>query len=221
MSERFEDFVLRLRDNDNVAVAKRPLSAGLCLNGVISSVNCSASVSRYVTARFCGPDFEREFPNVDGVVPFTHKGGCAIQLGQPHEVLKRVLAGIAKHPNIFGYVMIGLGCETNQVSFIRSDYRLDVIKPDEQRPLFINIQDAGGVSKTVDAAAAAVRQLLSRANEARRIQQPISKLILALNCGGSDGNSGITANPALVVASDELVKFGGASVLAATREANR
>jgi altronate dehydratase len=186
--------------------------------GVISSVNCSASVSRYVTDRFRGADFARDFPNVDGVVPFTHKGGCAIQLGQPHEVLKRVLAGVAKHPNIFGYVMIGLGCETNQVSFIRSDYRLDVIKADEARPMFINIQDAGGVRKTVDAAAEAVRKLLTRANEARRTQQPISKLILALNCGGSDGNSGITANPALGVASDELVKFGGTSVLAETPE---
>ncbi len=186
--------------------------------GVISSVNCSASVSRYVTDRFRGPDFKRDFPNVDGVVPFTHKGGCAIQLGQPHEVLKRVLAGIATHPNIFGYVMIGLGCETNQVSFIRSDYRLDVIKPAEPRPMFINIQDAGGVSKTVDAASEAVKKLLASANEARRTSQSISKLILALNCGGSDGNSGITANPALGVASDELVKFGGTSVLAETPE---
>ena len=321
MPERFEDYALRLSQSDNVAVAKRPLAAGLSLNGsislittreipaghkiavaaidegepiykygqligyarkkilpgehvhthnvamhddaddrtllaheccadyraveqypaqqmrnfqgyarpdgrigtrnyigVISSVNCSASVSRYVADRFRSADFARDFPNVDGVVPFTHKGGCAIQLGAPHEVMKRVLAGVAKHPNIFGYVMIGLGCETNQVSFIRSDYRLDVIKPDEARPMFVNIQDAGGVSKTVDVAAEAVRKLLARANDARRSKQPISKLILALNCGGSDGNSGITANPALGVASDELVKFGGTSVLAETPE---
>jgi altronate dehydratase len=321
MADRFDDFALRLSQNDNVAVAKRPLAAGLSLNGsislttnreipaghkiavalinegdaifkygqvigyarrriapgdhvhthnvhmrddaddrtrlahdccvdfrptmqypseqmryfdgyarpdgrvgtrnylgVISSVNCSASVSRYVADRFRGDDFKRDFPNVDGVVPFTHKGGCAIQLGAPHEVMKRVLAGVAKHPNIFGYVMIGLGCETNQVSFIRSDYRLDVIKPDQARPMFINIQDAGGVSKTVDAATEAVRKLLTLANQARRTKQSISNLILALNCGGSDGNSGITANPALGVASDELVKFGGTSVLAETPE---
>jgi altronate dehydratase len=319
--KRFEDFALRLRESDNVAVAKRALSAGMALNGsisivtdreipaghkvavseigegeailkygqligyarkrigpgehvhthnvrmredadertrmghelcadfrevekypaermrhfpgyarpdgrvgtrnyvgVISSVNCSASVSRYVTDRFRGAEFARDFPNVDGVIPFTHKGGCAIQLGQPHEVLKRVLAGVAKHPNVFGYVMIGLGCETNQVSFIRSDYGLDVIRANESRPTFINIQEAGGVRKTVDAAAEAVLKLCGRANEARRTRQEISKLILALNCGGSDGNSGITANPALGVASDELVRFGGTSVLAETPE---
>ena len=186
--------------------------------GVISSVNCSASVSRYVADRFKGEDFRREFPHVDGVIPFTHKGGCGVQIGHPYEVLKRVLAGVARHPNVFGYVMIGLGCETNQVQFIRSDYKLDVISGTGPRPTFINIQEAGGTAKTVDVAAAAVRQLCARANEVRRTKQSVAKLILGLNCGGSDGNSGITANPALGVASDELVKHGGASVLAETPE---
>jgi altronate hydrolase len=186
--------------------------------GVISSVNCSASVSRYVADRFKSDDFKRDFPHVDGVVPITHKGGCGVQIGHPYELLKRVLAGVARHPNVFGYVMIGLGCETNQVQFIRSDYKLDVISGGAPKPTFINIQEAGGTMKTVDAAAAAVRQLCVRANESRRTRQPVSKLILGLNCGGSDGNSGITANPALGVASDELVKHGGASVLAETPE---
>src|SRR5439155_20967529 len=86
---------------------------------VISSVNCSASVSHYVKDRFKIEELRRDFPNVDGVVAFTHKSGCGIQPGEPHQLLMRVLAGIARHPNIAGYVMIGLGCEVNQVQFIR------------------------------------------------------------------------------------------------------
>ncbi len=185
---------------------------------VISSVNCSASVSHYVANRFKSEEFRRDFPGVDGVVPFTHKGGCGVQPGEPHDILKRVLAGIARHPNIFGYVMIGLGCEVNQVQFIRSEHRLDVLRPGQPAPAFMTIQEKGGVAKTVEAAVDAVRLLLPRASEARRSRQPISKLALALNCGGSDGNSGITANPALGYASDELVRYGGASVLAETPE---
>ena len=185
---------------------------------VISSVNCSASVSHYVKDRFKTEDFRRDFPNVDGVIAFTHKSGCAIQPGEPHQLLMRVLAGIARHPNIAGYVMIGLGCEVNQVQFIRREHKLDEIKPGETAPTFLTIQSSGGVRKTVDAASAAVAKLLPVANAIRRTPQPISKLILALNCGGSDGNSGITANPALGVASDEFVRYGGTSVLAETPE---
>jgi altronate dehydratase len=185
---------------------------------VISSVNCSASVSHYVRDRFKTEDFRRDFPNVDGVIAFTHKSGCAIQPGEPHQLLMRVLAGIARHPNIAGYVMIGLGCEVNQVQFIRKEYRLDELKPGETAPTFLTIQGTGGVRRTVDAAAAAVTKLLPIANDLRRSPQPISRLILAENCGGSDGNSGITANPALGVASDELVRYGGTSVLAETPE---
>lgn len=185
---------------------------------VISSVNCSASVSRYVAERFKGPDFQREFPNVDGVVAFTHKLGCGLQPGEPHRLLQRVAAGIARHPNIAGYVMIGLGCEVNQVQFIVREHHLDELQPGETPPAFLTIQHTGGVRKTVEAAAGAVAKLLPAANALKRTPQPISKLILALNCGGSDGHSGITANPALGVASDELVRHGGTSVLAETPE---
>lgn len=185
---------------------------------VISSVNCSASVSHYVRDRFRTEDFRRDFPNVDGVIAFTHKSGCAITPGEPHQVLMRVLAGIARHPNISGYVMIGLGCEVNQVHIIRQQHKLDELRPGESAPTFLTIQGTGGVRKTVDAAAAAVAKLLPAANALRRTSLPISKLILAENCGGSDGNSGITANPALGVASDDLVRYGGTSVLAETPE---
>jgi altronate hydrolase len=185
---------------------------------VISSVNCSASVSHYVKDRFKTEEFRRNFPNVDGVIAFTHKSGCGIQPGEPQQLLMRVLAGIARHPNIAGYVMIGLGCEVNQVQFIRKEHKLDEIQPGESAPTFLTIQSSGGVRRTVDAAAEAVNKLLPIANDIRRTFQPISKLILAENCGGSDGNSGITANPALGVASDELVRYGATSVLAETPE---
>lgn len=185
---------------------------------VISSVNCSASVANYVRDRFRTPEFKRDFPNVDGVVAFTHKGGCAMDTGEPQQVLQRVLAGVARHPNISGYVMIGLGCEVNQVAAIRKAHALDQTQPGENTPVFMNIQSSGGVRKTVEAAVAAVAALLPTANGLRRTLQPVSNLILAENCGGSDGNSGITANPALGVASDELVRHGGTSVMAETPE---
>ncbi|KAF0178022.1 MAG: altronate dehydratase [Limisphaerales bacterium] len=185
---------------------------------VISTVNCSAGVSRYVADRFKGPDFARDFPGIDGVVPFAHKIGCGIQPGEPHQLLQRVTAGIARHPNIAGYVMIGLGCEVNQVHLVAEAHKLSQPLAGEAPPTFLTIQNSGGVRKTVEAAAAAIAKLLPAANALKRTSQPISKLILAENCGGSDGNSGITANPALGVASDELVRYGGTSVLAETPE---
>ncbi len=185
---------------------------------VISSVNCSASVSCYVRDRFRNEQFRRDFPQVDGVVAFTHKAGCANDPGLAQEVLQRVLAGMARHPNISGYVMIGLGCELNQVDSIRRIHQLDCLRPGELAPAFMNIQAVGGTRKTVEAGVAAVARLLPSANDLRRVSLPVSHLILAENCGGSDGNSGITANPALGVASDELVRQGGTSVLAETPE---
>src|SRR5262249_4252928 len=164
------------------------------------------------------PDLQRDFPNVDGVIAFTHKTGCALQPGDPHQLLQRVLAGVARHPNISGYVMIGLGCEVNQVHLIIKEYALDRARPGELAPAFMNIQSAGGIRKTVEAGTTAVTKLLPLANALQRTSQPISKLVLAENCGGSDGNSGITANPALGIASDELVRYGGTSVLAETPE---
>lgn len=185
---------------------------------VLSTVNCSASVSRYVAERFRTEAFRRDYPNVDGVLAFTHKTGCGLQPGEPLRLLQRVLAGLARHPNIGGYVMIGLGCEVNQTPALVQDFGLDRLQPGELPPAFLTIQQLGGVRKTVDAGVAAVARLLPAVNAARRTPQPISKLVLAENCGGSDGHSGITANPALGVASDELVRYGGTSVLAETPE---
>jgi altronate hydrolase len=185
---------------------------------VISTVNCSASVSHYVRDRFRTERFQQDFPNVDGVIAFTHKGGCGLDPGEPQKVLQRVLAGIAQHPNISGYVMIGLGCEVNQTKAIREAHHLGDDLHGEGRPVFMDIQAKGGVAKTVEAGVAAVAKLLPIANAFQRTSQPVSKLVLAENCGGSDGYSGITANPALGIASDELVRYGGSSVLAETPE---
>jgi altronate hydrolase len=185
---------------------------------VISSVNCSASVARQVKDRFPDDLLRREYNHVDGVVAFTHKGGCGLQPGTPHQLLMRVLAGIARHPNIAGCVLIGLGCEVNQLDQLRREHRLEPNPAAPESPAFLNIQAMGGTRKTIDAAAQAVQRLLPMAQTCRRTPQPLSQLILAEQCGGSDAYSGVTANPALGVASDELVRHGGTSVLAETPE---
>jgi len=186
--------------------------------GVISSVNCSASVARYVADHFRSGDFKGDFADVDGVVAFTHKGGCSYDPNHGHEVLQRVIAGMARHPNIGGYVLVGLGCEVNQVSGLVEKYHLDRSQEGEQAPAFLTIQQTGGVRKTVESAVKAVEKMLPGVNAQRRTAQPVSKLALAMNCGGSDANSGISANPALGIASDELVRQGAASVFGETTE---
>jgi altronate hydrolase len=155
---------------------------------------------------------------VDGVVAFTHKSGCAMPDDEPTRLLQRVLAGVARHPNISGWVLLGLGCEVNQVERLVRDQGLSAAGPGGTPPPVLNIQAQGGVARTVEAASKAVLQILPASNGLRRTTLPVSKLALALNCGGSDGASGITANPALGFASDELVRRGAASVLAETPE---
>lgn len=185
---------------------------------VISSVNCSASVARYISERFSNDEFKRDYPNIDGVIAFKHTSGCANDPGEPTFLLQRVLAGIARHPNIGGYLLVGLGCEVNQVKAIVKNQHLDDIREGEQAPITMDIQTLGGIRKTVEAGVMAVSEMLPRVNDVRRRSLPISQLALAMNCGGSDGNSGITANPALGFASDELVRHRGTSVLGETPE---
>ncbi len=183
---------------------------------VISTVNCSASVCQFVREKF--RDVSTYYPNVDGVIAITHKSGCGQVLNsEDHWALQRVLAGYSRHPNVAAYVVIGLGCEVNQAAVMVDKQRMTITGQPE-RPAVITIQESGGVRKTVEAAISAVAQLLPQANLARRTRQPLSELILATNCGGSDGNSGITANPALGWAVDELVRYGGTGVLAETTE---
>lgn len=188
--------------------------------GIISTVNCSATTSKYVAQRFDASLLE-QFPQVDGVVPLVHKGGCAMQYGgADHQQLARTLAGFARHPNIAAYVVIGLGCETAQASFLMEHgglVQLGGTVP-KSTPLVINIQDAGGVAKTVDRVSGAIRELLPDVNRARRVPVPVSEITLGLECGGSDGNSGVTANPALGYCSDLLVAHGGTACLSEVPE---
>jgi altronate hydrolase len=189
---------------------------------VISTVNCSASVSKYVAAKF-NAEALKAYPNVDGVVAFTHGGGCGMQFGgEGHATLNRVMGGIARHPNIGGYVLIGLGCETATLGYLLDDQKLVQIGGASgggvKRPPVLSMQDVGGTTKTIEAAARLVADMLPRANDVRRESVPLSELVLGTNCGGSDGNSGITANPALGVASDKIVAAGGTVILGETTE---
>jgi altronate hydrolase len=186
---------------------------------VISSVNCSATVARHIAEKFT-PELLKAYPNVDGVVAFRHGGGCGMQFaGLQHEMLNRSMAGIARHPNIGGYLLIGLGCEQGAMGYLVESQRLYQIDGGEaQRPNVLSMQDLGGTVKSIEAGVKLVQELLPRVNDIRRETIPASEIILGTNCGGSDGNSGITANAALGVASDMLVAAGGGSVLAETTE---
>ncbi len=142
--------------------------------------------------------------------------------GEDHLQLSRTLGNFAKHPNFGAYLLVGLGCETAQGSFlVEREGLVQIALPGKgagDTPLLLTIQDEGGVRKTIERGIEVLKELLPRANEVRREPIPLSELILGTNCGGSDGNSGVTANPALGVASDRLVAAGGTSVLAETTE---
>jgi altronate hydrolase len=196
--------------------------------GIVSTVNCSAATSRFAAQRF-DEAILADYPNVDGVIPLVHKTGCAMQYGgDDHQQLSRVLAGFAKHANIAAYIVIGLGCETGQASFLVENYGLTQLElpgrtaanedASKASRLVMNIQDVGGVRKTVDRAVGLIKEMLPEVNRIQRVPIPASELLLGTNCGGSDGNSGVTANPALGYASDLLVAHGGTSVLAETPE---
>jgi altronate hydrolase len=188
---------------------------------VISTVNCSASTSKYIADRVREAGLLKHFPNVDGIVAIAHRQGCAMQYDGPdHKQLDRTLAGFARHPNVGAYILVGLGCEIVQASHLIENEKLNLVQLNgaKSSPLALSIQECGGIGKTVDAGVKAVAELLPRVNEARRVQLPAKHIILGTNCGGSDGNSGVTANPALGVASDLIVQQGGTSVLGETPE---
>jgi altronate hydrolase len=185
--------------------------------GIVTSVNCSAHVADLIADAFkrnpfTGQDPLAEFPNVDGVVALTHKTGCGMTMGEPLRLLRRTLAGFARHVNFSHVIAIGLGCEVNQLGPMLEEQRL------AGRLRNMDIQDMGGTRKTVEAGIAFVREVLAEANTVRREAVPASELTVALQCGGSDGYSGITANPALGAASDLLVRHGGTVILSETPE---
>src|SRR5690348_7582097 len=181
--------------------------------GIVTTVNCSAATSRMIAGKL--EPLLAQYPNIDGVVPLTHGGGCGMAAsGLEMDVLRRTLAGYARHANMAAVVVLGLGCEANQVSGLMAAEGL------KEGPKLIpmTIQDEGGVSKTVMRAVGFIEELLPEANDVARETIPASELILALQCGGSDGYSGISANPALGAAVDLLVRNGGTAVLSETPE---
>lgn len=180
---------------------------------ILTSVNCSASSAKLIADQFRGRALQ-EYPNVDGVVALTHTGGCGlVTQSEGAQILLRTLRGYAAHPNVAGLLVLGLGCEMLQVNTVLKG--LDLGDTLVER---LMIQDTGGVRKTVRAGVEAIEAMLPRLETRRRQPIPVSELVLGLNCGGSDGYSGIGANPALGHASDLLVAQGGTSVLAETPE---
>lgn len=190
---------------------------------LVSTVNCSASTVHAIADHFRGPDFKRDFPNVDDVLPLSHKTGCGQHLGGHDYIqLQRTLGGFANHPNVANYLLAGLGCEINQAMALAQNEGL--IKAESIRmgrpqvPPTVVIQEEGGVRRAVQKGIEEVTKLLRQASDARRTPQPVSGLLVGTNCGGSDGNSGITANPAVGAAGDEFVRYGAGWVLAETTE---
>ena len=186
--------------------------------GILTSVNCSATVARAVADHFrrdIHPQALADYPNIDGVVALTHGAGCAVDPdGEALGLLRRTLAGYAVHPNFAAVLIIGLGCETNQIESLLETQGLQA---SAQLRAF-TIQGIGGTSKTIAAGIEQVKALLAEANQVQR--QPVSArhLLVGLQCGGSDGYSGITANPALGNAVDRLVAAGGTAILSETPE---
>lgn len=185
--------------------------------GILTSVNCSAHVAGLIADvfkrnPFTGEDPLADYPNVDGVVALTHKSGCGMAEGDPLRLLRRTLAGYARHPNFSHLIAIGLGCEVNQIGGLLAEQRL------AGRLKSMDIQSMGGTRKTVEAGIGFVKDVLAEANEVSRETMPAGELIVALQCGGSDGYSGVSANPALGAASDLVVRQGGTVILSETPE---
>jgi altronate hydrolase len=186
--------------------------------GVLTSVNCSATAARAIADQFrrdIHPEALAAFANVDGVVALTHGMGCATDSeGEELRVLRRTLGGYARHPNFAAVLVVGLGCETNQIQGLVAQEGLQ----EGARLVTFNIQDTGGTAKTVARGVELIRQLLPEANRVKRQPVPARHLTVGLQCGGSDGYSGITANPALGAAVDRLVRHGGTAILSETPE---
>ncbi len=183
--------------------------------GILTSVNCSGSVARFIAEAADKSGLLDAFPNVDGIVPITHGTGCGMSgQNEGYDTLFRTISGYAQHPNFGGILLIGLGCEVMQVSAlvggrpIRADGALR----------YMTIQQEGGTRKTIEKGLAELRGIAELANKATRQPAHVSNLMVGMQCGGSDGYSGITANPALGVASDLLVRHGGTTILSETSE---
>lgn len=177
---------------------------------VVAASNCAAHTAELIAASFAG---EALPPNVDGVVAFPHGEGCGHSIGPDTVQLQRTLGGVLNHPNVGGAIILGLGCEVNQI-----DHYIGEGAPRTDRLVGMTLQGEGGTRAAVESARKAIAKMFERVSAEKRVEIPASKLSLGLNCGGSDSFSGITANPALGWASDRLAELGASAVLAETTE---
>ena len=182
--------------------------------GILSTVNCSATVVNKIAEWFT-PERLKDYPNIDGVVAFSHSIGCGMEMtGEPMQLLRRTMAGYATHANLAAALIIGLGCERNQLQGLMDQEKL---KAGSTLHTFI-MQESGGTRQTIQAGIEVVQSLLEKANTVKRQTVSASHLTVGLQCGGSDGFSSITANPALGAAVDILARHGGTGLLSETPE---
>lgn len=183
--------------------------------GILTTVNCSGSVARFIAEAVERSGLLDPFENVDGIVPIVHGSGCGMSSSdEGYDTLFRTLSGYAQHPNFGGILLVGLGCEVMQIADlvggrkIRSDGNLR----------YMTIQQSGGTRRTIEMGLQQLTEMAAIANQSVRKPAPVSELTIGMQCGGSDGYSGITANPALGYASDLLVRHGGTTILSETPE---
>jgi Altronate dehydratase len=183
--------------------------------GVLTSVNCSATVARHIAEAAEKSGLLKDYPNIDGIVPITHPSGCGMAVkGEGYDLLTRTLWGTAANPNFAAVLLVGLGCEVIQLARFKQEYGIT----DSEQFQSFTIQDTGGTKRAIAEGLARLKAMLPAANAITRTPQPASELVIGLQCGGSDGWSGITANPALGNASDRLVALGGTVLLSETPE---
>ncbi len=183
--------------------------------GILTSVNCSGSVARFIAEAAEKAPWLSEFENLDGIVPIVHQTGCGMSgKDEGYDTLFRTLAGYARNPNFGGILLVGLGCEVMQIPDLIGTGRMRA----DGNFRYMTIQQTGGTRKTIAKALDVLKEMGEVANRAKRTPQPVSHLTVGLQCGGSDGYSGITANPALGYASDLLVRHGGTTILSETPE---
>jgi len=183
--------------------------------GILTSVNCAGSVARFIAEAAEKTDWLAAMDNVDGVVPLVHGTGCGMSgLNEGYDALYRTLAGYARNPNFGGILLVGLGCEVMQIPDLIGAGRMRT----DGNFRYLTIQQTGGTRRTVEKGVAMLKEMAKIANRATRSPAPLSALTVGMQCGGSDGYSGITANPALGVASDLLVRHGATTILSETPE---
>ena len=181
---------------------------------IVSTVNCSATVVHAIANHF-NSDRMADYPNVDGVAAFSHQLGCGMEMtGEPMDLLYRTLGGYITHPNVAASLVIGLGCERCQVGGVLGTQKLK----EGPRLRTMVMQDEGGTTATIKAGIKQVYEMLEEANKCTRQTLPASHITVGLQCGGSDGFSSISANPALGRAVDILAQHGGTGILSETPE---